>query len=221
MQLFSGHELYLEVVFLTAKTSGQNLNIIGVFCSMNLYRLVTYVILAISTLTLVWVLWALKTSDRTLVNYVSIIGSIASTAGLFLAYIQILTIKAETRETRARLDVSINQVQRVLLGHHLDHALKVTQEAQNYLNQDKLEIAYVRMKDLRGVLLGIKKNPDLKLFTNRDTFKLGFTDLQIDLENLQMYLFDHSRKINIPRVLQHLENFEIQLIDFENELKIS
>jgi len=186
---------------------------------MNWYRFFTYVILFIAITSLVWVLWVLKSADRTLVNYVSVIGSIASTAGLFLAYIQILTIKEETRQTRARLNASINQVQQILLGHHIDRAVKITQEAQNYLNQDKLEIAYVRMKDLRIILIGVKANQTLKSLTERDEFKLSFTDLQIDLQNLQMYIFDHSRKINVPRVLQHLEAFEMQLIDFENELK--
>jgi hypothetical protein len=186
---------------------------------MNLYRLSSYVIFLVSVITMVWVLWVLKPTDRTLVNYVSIIGSIASTAGLFLAYIQILAIKEETQKTRARLDDSIHQVQRVLLSADLDRSVKVIQEAQNYLNQEKLEIAYVRMKDLRSILLNFRKNPDFQKLTIQNTFHAHFTDLNIDLENLQMYLLDHSRKINVPRVLQHLEDFEMQLIDFENDLK--
>lgn len=186
---------------------------------MNWYRFFTYIILFISIVTLTWVLWALKPADRTLVNYVSIIGSIASTAGLFLAYIQILTIKEETQKTRERLDASIHQVQRVLMVADLDRSVKVIQDAQNYLNQEKLEIAYVRMKDLRGLLLNFKGNADFQKLTNQTLFHNHFTDLQIDLDNLKMYLLDHSRKINLPRVLQHLEEFEIQLIEFENDLK--
>ncbi|MCU0340184.1 MAG: hypothetical protein MUE30_09870 [Spirosomaceae bacterium] len=186
---------------------------------MNWYRFFTYIILLISFTTLAWVLWALKPADRTLVNYVSIIGSIASTAGLFLAYIQILTIKEETQKTRARLDASIHQVQRVLMTADLDRSVKIIQDAQNYLNQEKLEIAYVRMKDLRSLLLSFKGNADFQKLTNQSLFHHYFTDLQIDLDNLKIYLLDHSRKINLPRILQHLEAFEVQLIDFENELK--
>jgi len=149
---------------------------------------------------------------------VSSVGSVASFFGLIIALLQIRSVKEITeatqraiKETRAQLIVNISI-------SDLAKAIKLIEQIQTYLLYNKLDLAYLRLQDLRILLLQFGSNPQFLRKTTRETYDSLLQNIGIHLINLSDAVL-RGKIVRLPVVNRTLGHAIEVLVAFENELK--
>lgn len=165
------------------------------------------------------VFYWLPNKDKTVVNAFTLFGTFFSLFGLAVAYIQIQSINKTSKQTKLAVEKSLLRINQVLSVSELSKANKTIQEIQSFLLHQKHEIALMRMKDLKSILIQVKYNEDLTEYTNNRLYNQNITDLGSDINNLHDLIIGNKKGVNFSRLNQNLENFATTLTDFENKLK--
>lgn len=149
---------------------------------------------------------------------VSAVGSIASFFGLIIALLQIKSVKEITTatqraiaETRAQLIINISISE-------LAKAVKLIEQIQTYFGYGKYDLAYIRLQDLRILLVQFGGNEQFLATTGRNSYEDLLQNIGIHLVNLYDAVF-REKIIRIAIVNQTLEKAVGVLVSFENELK--
>lgn len=177
------------------------------------------VVFLIGTIIISIIYYSLKSELRNIVNFFTLYGTFGSLFGLFLAYLQIQSIRQTSQQTKEAVDKSLVRINQVLSVSELSRANKVIQEIQSSILNSKNELALLRMKDLKQILIQVKYNSDLLEYTNNGSYNQNITDLSIDINNVNDFVLGNKKGVNFSRVNQNLENFSTILSEFENKLK--
>lgn len=161
----------------------------------------------------------LKSELKNIVNFFTLYGTFASLFGLWLAYLQIQSIKETSEETKKAVEDSLVRINQVLSISEISKASKVIQEIQTSILHEKSELALIRMKDLKQILIQVKYNRDLTEYTSINSYIQHITDLSIDINNVNDLLLGKKTGVNFSKVNQNLESLATVLIEFENKLK--
>lgn len=158
---------------------------------------------------------------QTTLNFISIFGTYASLYGIFITYIQIQSVKEHNNITQKAIEKSLTRINQIISVADLSKAIKTTQEIQNYIVLEKHEIALLRMRDLKFILIQAKYNEDLKLLIANGNHNSLITDLGINIINITEYLFGKKMNINFSKINENLIGIETMLSEFENTLKFT
>lgn len=156
---------------------------------------------------------------KNIVNFFTLYGTFASLFGLWLAYLQIKSIKETGEQTNIAVGKSLVRINQVLSVSELSKASKIVQEIQSSILHNKHELALIRMKDLKQILIQVKYNADLTEFTNNGTYNQHLIDLGINISNTNDFILLNKKGVNFSKVNQNLENLSTVLNEFENKLK--
>jgi hypothetical protein len=182
-------------------------------------RIRVIIIFTIGTLIMVGVFYFLSDKDKTVVNAFTLFGTFFSLFGLAVAYIQIQSINKTSQQTKLAIEKSLLRINQVLSVSELSKANKTIQEIQSFLLHQKYEIALMRMKDLKSILIQVKYNEDLSEYTKNGLYNQNITDLGSDLNNLHDLIIGTKKGVSFSRLNQNLENLATTLTEFENKLK--
>lgn len=171
------------------------------------------------TLIMGIIFYWLPESDKSIANAFTLFGTFFSLFGLAIAYIQIQSINTTSKQTKIAVDKSLLRINQVLSVSELSKANKTIQEIQSFLLHQKHEIALMRMKDLKSILIQVKYNEDLAEYTNNGIYNQNITDLGSDINNLHDLIIGNKKGVNFSRLNQNLENLATTLTEFENKLK--
>ncbi|MES2765341.1 MAG: hypothetical protein V4642_05710 [Bacteroidota bacterium] len=165
------------------------------------------------------VLWYLDPVDRTKINILAIIGTLISIYGLALAYLQIHSLRETAEKTEKAVNAANERINQILSVSELSKTIQSVREVQNYIKSEKYELAQLRMKDVKSVLIQVKHNIELFELTNSDEYKTAFSDFIIDLNNLSSHVLTDKRGVNFKKIIANLESISSLLSEFENKLK--
>lgn len=182
-------------------------------------RNIVIIISVIGTLITSYAFYCLEDKDKTVVNAFTLFGTCFSLFGLAFAYIQIQSINQTSQQTKLAVEKSLLRINQVLSISELSKANKTIQEIQASLRQQKYEIALIRMKDLKSILIQVKYNEDLSEYTQNALYNKNISDLGLDISNLHDSISGSKKGINFSRLNQNLENLATTLTEFENKLK--
>jgi len=152
-------------------------------------------------------------------NLISIFGSYLSLFGIIMSFYQIYDLKAINDKTQKEVNLSLIKINNILSVSELSKSLKIVDEIQNSLRVNKNELALIRMKDLKYILIQVKHNKDLEKYTNNEEYSNLLVDLSIDISNLSDNIFKPQKTINITKVNSNLENISTKFSELENKLK--
>jgi hypothetical protein len=179
----------------------------------------TILVFGLGTIAVLCLFYFLESKDKTLVNFFTLFGTFASLFGLWLAYMQILSLKISNDATKLAVDKSLNRINQVLSVSELSKANKIIQEIQSSNINNKHELSLLRMKDLKHILIQIKFNTELNIYTETNTYNKNITDLSIDISNLNDFILGTKRGVNFSKLNSNLEELSTTLSEFENKLK--
>ena len=183
------------------------------------YKIWITVIFIIGTLIISTIFSLLSDKEQTIINAFTLFGTFFSLFALVIAYIQIQSINKTSTLTKLAVEKSLLRINQILSVSELSKANKVIQEIQSYLIQQKYEIALLRMKDLKSILIQVKYNNDLTEYTNNRVYNQNITDIGSDISNLNDLIIGKKKGMNFSRLNQNLENLATVLTEFENKLK--
>jgi hypothetical protein len=179
----------------------------------------TILVFVLGTIAVLVLFYFLDSKDKTLVNFFTLFGTFASLFGLWLAYMQILSLKISNDATKIAVNKSLNRINQVLSVSELSKANKIIQEIQSSNINNKHELSLLRMKDLKHILIQIKFNTELNIYTETNTYNTNITDLSIDISNLNDFILGTKKGVNFSKLNSNLEKLSTTLSEFENKLK--
>ncbi|NVM61746.1 hypothetical protein FHW88_000022 [Mucilaginibacter sp. SG538B] len=182
-------------------------------------RVIASSVLIIGSVIVYIIYYNLKDELKNIVNFFTLYGTFGSLYGLCLAYLQIQSIKETSEKTRLAVDSSLVRINQVLSISEIARSLKIIQEIQTSILHDKSELALLRMKDLKQILIQVKYNGDLQDYTNSGAYNQHITDISIDINNINDSLLKKKTGVNFSKVNQNLEQLATVLTEFENKLK--
>ena len=146
----------------------------------------------------------LSRRERSLINILSIIGVVLSVLGIWIAYFQILSIKAITLATQKEVKESISQNNKIHMLADLSRKVAIIDEIQGFLKSDRIDMCILRMKDLKIVLNSLRNQEVYYNLFSKQEFKTAFEDFNIDLDNFQKSTLNEKFKLNKGKILINL-----------------
>ena len=183
------------------------------------YRTFGWIIGAIVGSASIIIAYQLKESDRTLINFVILFGTALSFIGLLITFVQIKSVKQTSEETNVAVTQTIDKLNTVFTIFDISKASHIIQSAQNYLRDNRTELAYFKMKDLKEFLIQIRHLSDLDVFNLPDAFQEIFQSFMIDLNNVNLVISNTGKSINKGLIIDNLEGLSTELTKIENTLK--
>lgn len=179
----------------------------------------TIMYFVLGTILIVILFLYLDKKDQTIVNFFTLFGTFASIFGLWIAYIQIISLKLTNEQTKIAVENSLNKINQMLSVSELSKAIKIIQEIQTSNINGKHEVSLVRMKDLKSILIQIKYNSELNIYTETSIYNQNITDISIDINNLNDLLIGKKKGLNFSKLNSNLEELSTTITEFENKLK--
>jgi hypothetical protein len=161
----------------------------------------------------------LSVADQTIINLVTILGTYVSIFGLFVAYIQILSVKKIAEFTEQKMQETKERINLILSVSDISKAVKITEEAQMFLKYKSYPLALLRLKDLKSVIIQASTIPGLNHFIETEHYQILKSKLFDDINNLSDFTSEHKKKINFSIINSDLEQISSILFEFENHLK--
>jgi hypothetical protein len=182
-------------------------------------RIVVVFLLGTLLITLFYI--NLESSSKNVVNFFTLYGTFATLFGLWLTYLQIKTISETNYFTTMEVRKSLDRINQVLSVSDLSRANKIIQEIQSSILNSKIELALLRAKDLKTILIQVKYNEQLTEFTQSELYNQNITDLGSDIINMNDFVLAGKKGVNFSKINKNLENLATVLTDFESKLKTS
>ncbi|MEA5258970.1 hypothetical protein VB264_14335 [Arcicella aquatica] len=160
-------------------------------------------------------------SDRTLINILSITGTLASLVGLAITYIQVKEIKSISEANKEVITETKESINFVLLLADSVHVSHLIEEIQRYLREDKLDLALVRMKDLKKYLISFKLTERFKKNISMPKINSKLISLTTHINNISDVVSKTVSDIQIDTqaINQDLELLLELIIEFEQKTK--
>ena len=160
----------------------------------------TIIYFIIGTILIAFLFSYLAKNDRTIVNFFTLFGTFTSIFGLWIAYIQIISLKITNEKTKLAVENSLNKINQMLSVSELSKAIKIIQEIQTSNINGKHEVSLIRMKDLKSILIQIKYNSELNIYTETGVYNQNITDISIDINNLNDLLIGKKKSQTCPQM---------------------
>jgi hypothetical protein len=160
----------------------------------------------------------LESENKTYLNFLAVGGFVAQILGLLITYIQINSVKEITKATEQQVKDSIELNNGILMISDLSKKIEMVNEIQGYLNDDKIELCILRMKDLKIILNSLKNQDQYKGFFLKRNFNDVFSKFIVDLDNLHAHR-TKRQKFDKLIVIKNLEEISTLLSSVELKLK--
>lgn len=150
---------------------------------------------------------------------ISVIGSFASTFGIALTYIQIMSVKEISSSINKAVGGAMDELFKAFSISDLSKSSRLAQEIQTLLRTGKIDSSYLRMQDLRFMLIQFKHVKVLESIYDKNEYKSINTNLNIDMSNVNSLLLKNRKGVNLQKICQNLDETVTFLSELENKLK--
>jgi len=185
-------------------------------------KIVIYTIIVLAIIILLFSIINLFVENEIcskIASFLSIFGTCASLLGIGLTYKQILSVKETSDEIKSSVDKSLNEINEFLSFSDISSTIKQIHEIQTFIHNSKIELALIRIRDLRFQLIQIKHNKKLQEFFNYDEISGLIIDIGIDIKNINTSILDEKKSLNFITINKHLDNTITCLEEISSQLK--
>lgn len=171
-------------------------------------------------LTLYIVGFKLTETEKTTVNVLSIIGTIASTFGLAIALIQIIALKEISVVTQTTIQDTKEKLMLGISISDVTEAIKLISEIDSFIGNQKYEIARLKIIDLREKLIQFKSSKEFQLIIENNKIQEVIAMLNIQISTIYNVIFSEEEiKYNPEDITNQLQDIATHLTDFRNKIK--
>lgn len=171
-------------------------------------------------LTLYLVGFKITDAEKTTVNVLSIIGTIASSFGLAIALIQIIALKEISVITQSTIHDTKEKLMLGISISDVTEAIKLISEIDSFIGNQKYEIARLKIIDLREKLIQFKSSKEFILIIQDNKIKEIIGMLNIQISTIYNVIFSEEEiKYNPEDITNQLQEIATHLTDFRNKIK--
>jgi hypothetical protein len=187
-----------------------------------LYRYKTISIFIIGLLLISLLFFAVfEQKVQNMINGITVFGTYLSVFGIFISYLQIKSAAAINLETKYAIEKSLEKMNQLILVADLSKANKIIDEIQQYIVHEYYQIALIRMKDLKSILIQAEQNKDIYATMLDNCFTNNLDTLKADIISLHQFTTGFKKSgLNFSKISIHLEELSTSLTAFEHQLKL-
>jgi hypothetical protein len=187
-----------------------------------LYRYKTISIFIIGLLLISLLFFAVfEQKVQNMINGITVFGTYLSVFGIFISYLQIKSAAAINLETKYAIEKSLEKMNQLILVADLSKANKIIDEIQQYIVHEYYQIALIRMKDLKSILIQAEQNKDIYATMLDNCFTNNLDTLKADIISLHQFTTGFKKSgLNFSKISIHLEELSTTLTAFEHQLKL-
>ena len=164
--------------------------------------------------------FGLSTAEKTTINVISVIGTMASLFGLAIAFIQIIALKEISVITQTTISDTKNKLMLGISISDVTEAISLVSEIDSFIGNQKYEIARLKIIDLREKIIQFKSSEEFKLIVKESRIKEIIETLNIQISILYNIVFSEIEvKFNSEDVNSQLQEVATYLTDFRNKIK--
>jgi predicted nucleotidyltransferase len=157
--------------------------------------------------------------DRSILNFITLLGTFASLFGLIIALLQIKSIKKISEQTKQEVEKSLEHLNLLLSLSDLAKSNLMIREIMSHVKSGKYELAHIRMSDLKNILIEIQNKENLKDYIGIKKYSQYVIDLTIDMKNVYYFLINNKNEVEFNKISDNLEDLSTIIIDLENRIK--
>lgn len=162
----------------------------------------------------------LQESERTLINVLSIVGTMTSIFGLSIAFIQILTLKEISEHTQLTISETKNKLILGISISDVTESLSLVSDIDSFIGNQKYEIARLKLIDLRYKLIQFKSSDEFKIIVHEGRIKEIIETINIQISILYNIIFSEiDLKFDSDVINSQLQEIATYLADFKNIIK--
>ena len=163
----------------------------------------------------------IKETDRTLINILSIIGTMASLFGLTIAFIQIVALKEISVVTQRTIHDTKDKLMLGISISDVTEAIMLVREIESYIGDQKFEIARLKLVDLREKVIQFKSSKEFTIIVQTERIKeiIELLNNQIAILYVIVYSEEEELKYNSESLNGPLQEISTHLSDFRNQIK--
>lgn len=162
----------------------------------------------------------LTDEEKTTVNVLSIIGTIASSFGLAIALIQIIALKEISVVTQSTIKDTKEKLMLGISISDVTEAIKLISEIDSFIGNQKYEIARLKIIDLREKLIQFKSSKEFQVIIQDNKIKEIISMLNIQISTIYNVIFSEEEiKYNPEDITNQLQEIATHLTDFRNNIK--
>jgi hypothetical protein len=166
-----------------------------------------------------FIMFFLDDTEKTIPNYITIIGTVLSLIGLLITYVNVFALKSEAIVISEQITRTYNKINQLNSIADISKAIKIVQEIQNFIHYKKIELALLRLRDLKCMLIQFSEDQLLNELTKNKAFEEQIKDLGIDINSIDSYVLQSNRKVNFSDIIKNLEELSTYLTKFEMKFK--
>lgn len=164
---------------------------------------------------------AIIANSNRLMAYLSLIGNIASIAGILFAVYQILKIKSNSELTKIAIEETRHDIERIFSIADLTKSNEAIKLIQDSIATTKYEIALLRLQELKLMIIEFKEIPLLDVGDFKQRISDIIIKLGVDIISLHNCVISTDSRFRPEIVLEHLESTSEMLTEIKSKLKHS
>jgi hypothetical protein len=158
--------------------------------------------------------------DQNMINGITVLGTYLSLLGIVISYFQIKSVKDINEKTKTAIEKSLQRLNQLVVVADLSKAIKIIDEIQQYIVHEYYQIALIRMKDLKSILIQAKHNEEANKLIEYESFCINLNELIVDIKNMHEFTTGYKKtSLNFSKIANHLEDLSTTLTAFEHKLK--
>lgn len=186
----------------------------------NVDTITVILIIAGFILTLYFIGFKITEDEKTTINILSIIGTIASTFGLAIALIQIVALKEISVVTQSTIQDTKDKLMLGISISDVTEAIKLISEIDIFIGNQKYEIARLKILDLREKLIQFKSSREFQLIIEDNKIQEIIGMLNTQISTIYNVVFSEEEiKYNPEEITNQLQEIATHLTDFRNKIK--
>ncbi len=164
---------------------------------------ITIGIIILGIVLFIFITFQLELQQRTVLNLISVMGTMVSTFGFTIALMQIIAFKELSEVTQTTItETKI----KLILGISISvvtEAIKLVSEIDSFIGNRKYEIARHKIIDLREKLIQSKTSDEFKLIVKENKIKSILSVLNVQINTLYKLIFSEIEIKYDPESINH------------------
>lgn len=182
---------------------------------------ITIILIVMGLLLTIYIVgFKLIDNEKTTVNILSVIGTIASSFGLAIALVQIIALKEISVITQSTIQDTKEKLMLGISISDVTEAIKLIAEIDSFIGNQKYEIARLKIVDLREKLIQFKSSQEFQLIVEDNKIQEIIRMLNTQISSIYNVIFSEEEiKYNPEEITNQLQEIATHLTDFRNKIK--
>lgn len=154
-------------------------------------------------------------------TFIGVISALVTTLGFILTIIQLKSVKEISLNTQKEISDAVkdtqDRIKEVLSVSEFTNAIRIIEEIETYIRDNKYEIANLRLKEIYKLLLAIEARKELASIYTKNISSV-LKNISLDINNLSNNI-ESPERIDKSEITPNLTAASTILFQIENYLK--